>query len=312
MINQTIAVTGASGQLGSLIIKHLAAKGTNIVALVRSPSKYIPPSKKVSVRKFDYDTRETLISGLSNISTLILVSSPTVGKRFTQHKAVIDAAKSVGVKTILYTSFLRASTSPLGLAQEHKQTEEYLVASAIEHVVLRNNWYLENWSGSVVNSLASGNIVGSNKNARVSPATRNDLAEAAANAAARVSSGDRVKNVYELGGETFTMVEFAQQVSNASGKETKYVDMEEKVYAATLASFGVPLVIAQFLANTDAGAAKGGLLVETTDLAELLGRQPESWKKHVDQAVASVSGAKVVGMKVLFTIMFLWSKLTGK
>ncbi|ORY47041.1 NAD(P)-binding protein [Rhizoclosmatium globosum] len=285
----TIAVTGASGQLGSLIVKHLTSTSANVVALVRNPSKYTAAAG-VTVRSFDYNSPETLTPGLDGITTLVLVSSSEVGKRTAQHKAVIDAAKSSGVKNLLYVSLLHASTSSLILAQEHKATEEYLTESGIETVVsLRNPWYLENWSGDIKDAINGGKIFGATHNAKVAPATRIDLAVAIANAAVRANEGQKVKAVYELAGEAFTLTDFAAEVSVHAGKTVEYSDLAEDKYAEVLASVGVPEGFAKILADSDEGASKGFLYAEKSDLVELLGREPESWKDHVKVTVSSIS-----------------------
>ena len=96
----------------------------------------------VELRMADYDKPETLAAALRGIDRLLLISGNAVGQRTRQHTAVIAAAKAAGVKLIAYTSVLRADTSKLGLAVEHKATEEALAASGVPHVLLRNGWYL--------------------------------------------------------------------------------------------------------------------------------------------------------------------------
>ncbi|KAJ3212870.1 hypothetical protein HDU82_004783 [Entophlyctis luteolus] len=289
MSTKVIAVTGASGQLGALIVKHLVAKATSFktVALVRNPAKYAAPDG-VEVRVFDYDNASTLASGVAGVSVLVLVSSPTVGQRFPQHKAVIDAAKVAGVSTILYTSLLRAPTSPIALKAEHVVTEEYLAASGIQSVFLRNGWYLENWTGGLAGAIAGGGVLGATKDALVSPATRNDYAEAAANAAIRSAGGEVLKRNFELGGTSFKLSDYAAEVSVHAGKTIPYVDLPEEKYKETLQSFGLPEAVAALFGNADNGASQGGLFVETTDLVELLGRQPDDWRAFVKNAVLTL------------------------
>lgn len=77
---------------------------------------------------------------------LLLISSSEVGQRATQHRNVINAAKAADVKFIAYTSLLHADTSPLGLADEHIETEKMLADSGIVYTLLRNGWYSETTS----------------------------------------------------------------------------------------------------------------------------------------------------------------------
>jgi NAD(P)H dehydrogenase (quinone) len=126
----TIAITGATGQLGRLVVNTLKAKvpTADIVALARSPAK--AADLGVAAREADYAKPETLDRALAGVDTLLLISSSEIGQRATQHRNVIDAAKKAGVKRIVYTSLLHADTSPLSLADEHRATEADLKASS--------------------------------------------------------------------------------------------------------------------------------------------------------------------------------------
>ena len=153
-----IAVSGATGHLGRLVIDKLKAKvlSTDIVALARSPDK--AADLGVAVRAADYAIPQTLEAALAEVDTLLLISSSEVGHRVVQHGNIIDAARTAGVSRIVYTSLLHADTSPLSLAEEHRQTEAALKASGIGHTILRNGWYTENYTGSIGGALAGGGL----------------------------------------------------------------------------------------------------------------------------------------------------------
>ena len=157
----TIAVTGATGQLGRLVIESLKRKSTGepIVALVRSPEK--ASDLGVEARAFDYAQPETLAPALAGIDTLLLISSSEVGQREAQHRNVIEAAKTAGLKRIVYTSLLHADRSPISLGEEHRATEALLASSGIPTTLLRNGWYTENYTGSIPAALENGALVGS-------------------------------------------------------------------------------------------------------------------------------------------------------
>ena len=157
-----IAITGASGQLGRLIIEQLLSHkvaAENIVALVRNPAK--AADLGVEVREADYEQPDTLEAALIGIDTLMLISGSEVGRRIPQHRNIIDAAKKSGVKRIVYTSLLHADSSPLSLAPEHVETESFLKASGLSITLLRNGWYTENYTGSVASALINGELLGS-------------------------------------------------------------------------------------------------------------------------------------------------------
>ncbi len=278
-----IAVTGATGQLGQLVIKHLLTKTSadKIIALVRNVDKARDLTELgIEVRQGDYSQPENLVDSLKGVSKLLLISSSEVGQRAPQHKNVIDAAKEAGVSTIAYTSILKADTSPLGLKEEHIQTEDYLKQVGIPHVLLRNGWYTENYLASIAPALANGGFIGSAKDGRISSAAREDYAEAAA--VVLTSSDLQEGKVYELAGdESYTLTELANIISEESGHSIPYLDMEESEFVTALEGAGLPTPIAQMLANSDTGASKGGLFDDSHTLSQLIGHPTRPLREMV-------------------------------
>lgn len=266
----TIAVTGATGQLGRIVITKLKEKvaAADIVALVRSPDK--AADLGVTARATDYGKPETLDAALSGVDTLLLISSSEIGQRLVQHQNVIGATKKAGVKKIVYTSVLHADTSPLGLAEEHRQTEAAIQTSGIAYTLLRNGWYSENYKGAIGGALASGTLIGSAGEGRISAATRLDYAEAAV---AVLTDDGHDGRTYELAGDNaWTLADLAAEVSKQSGRSIPYKDLPEADYAAALVGNGVPQAVAAMLAGADIATAQGALFDNGRELSSLIGR----------------------------------------
>ena len=279
-----IAVTGATGQLGRLVIDKLKHRvgSADIIALARTPEK--AADLGVFVREADYNRSETLVQALAGVDTLLLISSSEVGQRAVQHKNVIDAAKASGVKRIVYTSLLHADTTPLGIGEEHRTTEALLDASGVPHTILRNGWYSENYAASIPGAVAGGAVIGSARDGKISGASREDYAEAAA--VVVTSSGHDGKR-YELAGdEGWTLADLAAEISRQIGREIPYRDMPEPDYAAALASFGIPEAFASMLAECDVAAANGALFDDSRQLSALIGRGTTPLAESVAQALA--------------------------
>ncbi|QCO06807.1 SDR family oxidoreductase [Azospirillum argentinense] len=266
----TIAVTGATGQLGRLVIARLkeTVPASGIVALVRSPAK--AADLGVEAREADYGNPETLARALAGVDTLLLISSNEIGQRAAQHRNVVNAAKAAGVGRIVYTSLLHADRSPLSLAEEHRATEADIKASGIPFTILRNGWYTENHTGSVGAALAGGAFIGSAGDGRISSATRADYADAAV--AVLTGAGHEGKT-YELAGdEAVTLADLAAEISRQSGKDIPYRNLPEADYAVILAGFGLPEGFAKGIASWDADASKGALFDDGRQLSALIGR----------------------------------------
>ncbi|MEI6277130.1 MAG: SDR family oxidoreductase [Prolixibacteraceae bacterium] len=282
-----IGITGATGQLGQLVVEKLKAKTSseNIVALVRSTQK--AAGLGIEVREFDYVKPETLAGALKGIDYLLLISGNEIGQRAIQHNNIISAAKEAGIQWIVYTSLLHADTSSLNLAGEHLATELTLKASGIAFTILRNGWYTENYTGSLGGALAGGALIGSAGEGRISSASRTDFAEAAV---AVLTSANHQGKTYELAGdEAYTLTELAIEVSRLTGKLLPYQNLPETEYAAILKSFGLPEMFAGAIASWDVSASKGDLLDNGKQLSQLIGRPTTGLPAAVAEALAAIS-----------------------
>jgi len=269
-----IFVTGATGQLGRLVVDALLRRvpASSVVAGVRDAAKAADlAARGVELRVADYDKPDTLATAFKGIDRLLLISGNAVGQRTRQHTAVIDAARAAGVKLIAYTSVLRADGSKLGLAVEHKATEAALVASGVPHVLLRNGWYLENFGGRATTAAQFGTLLTCAGEGRFSAATRADFAEATA--AVLTSADGHVGRKLELAGSTsFTLAEFAAMTGKFAGKTITCTNLPQADSEAALVQAGLPDFVAKILANSDASAAEGWLQDDSRTLEKLIGR----------------------------------------
>lgn len=268
-----IAITGATGQLGHYVIESLmkTVPASQIVAIVRNPAKaQALTAQGITVRQADYGDEAALTSALQGVEKLLLISSSEVGQRAPQHRNVINAAKAAGVKFIAYTSLLHADKSPLGLADEHIETEKMLADSGIVYTLLRNGWYSENYLASALAALEHGVFIGAAGDGKIASATRADYAAAAARV---ISEAGHEGKVYELAGDSaWTLTQLAAELTKQSGKQVTYQNLSEADFAAALKSVGLPDGLADMLADSDVGASKGGLFDNSKTLSKLIGR----------------------------------------
>ncbi|EOG5373580.1 SDR family oxidoreductase [Cronobacter turicensis] len=281
-----IAITGATGHLGLRVIDTLlnTVAAQEIVAIVRNPAKAATLSAKgVQVRAADYGDVAALTAALAGVEKLLLISSSEVGQRAPQHRNVIDAAKTAGVKLIAYTSLLHADRSPLGLADEHAATEKMLADAGIPYVLLRNGWYTENYLASVPPALEHGVFIGSAGDGKIASASRQDYAEAAAKV---LTLDNQAGRVYELAGDNaWTLRDLTALLSKETGKTVAYQNLSEADFAAALAGAGLPEGFAKLLADSDIGASKGGLFDDSRQLSALIGRPTTSLETSLRESL---------------------------
>ncbi len=268
-----IAITGATGQLGRLVIDQLLQKipADQLVALVRNPAKASDlQARGLQVRAADYTQPEALDVALHGVEKLLLISSSEVGHRLEQHRNVIEAAKKSSIKLLAYTSILNAQASQMDLAHEHRETEQLIRKSGVPFVFLRNGWYTENYTAGIPSALQFNVLLGSAGDGKISLAARADYAAAAAEVLTRDHQAGKI---YELAGDTaYTLAEFAAELSRQTGKNIPYSNLPEAEYRGILQGAGLPDWLASLLASSDASAAQGALFDASHQLSQLIGR----------------------------------------
>lgn len=279
-----LLVTGATGQLGALVVESLLkwVEAKDLAVSVRDPKKAEHLSKLgIDVRQGDFTEPESLRAAFEGIDRLLLISSAS-GDRIAQHKAAIDAAKAAGVQFIAYTSVAKAQESGLFLAPDHRETENAIRESGITYAILRNNWYLENEASTIQASLQGAPWLTSAGGGKVSWAARRDYAEAAA----KVLATEGHENViYELSGKPLTQEELAALVQEASGKAIQVQQVNDEAYTETLKGAGVPEAALPFLLLIQQGIRAGELDVESTDFERVLGRPLTPLKVALGQII---------------------------
>lgn len=269
-----IAVTGATGHLGGLVIESLLNKNveaSDIVAIVRNEEKAKDlAARGINIAVAAYDDEAALKSALNGVDRLVFVSASEVGKRVEQHSNIIAAAKEAGVSFIAYTGLLNLDSSELFLAPEHQATEKMLAESGIDHANLRNGWYWENYAAALETGKAMGKFFSAAGEAKVSGAARKDFAEAAA---VVVTTDGHAGKTYELAGApALTYPEIAAQVGEVLGTDVEYVNLTVEEYEKSLVEAGLPADFAAGLAGADPVIENGALYSESTDLQDLIGR----------------------------------------
>ncbi|MET7569626.1 NAD(P)H-binding protein [Streptomyces sp. NPDC005492] len=268
----SIVVTGATGHLGRLVVEQLLEKvpADQVTAVVRTPEKaadFADRGAKIVVA--DYNAPETFDGVFAAGDKVLLISGNEFDKgRVEQHKVVIAAAKAAGVALLAYTSAPGSLTA--ALADDHRGTEEALLASGLPYALLRNGWYNENYTEQLAPVLEHNAVVAAAGDGRISSAARADYAAAAV----AVLTGEGHENqTYELGGdEAWSVAEYAAELSRQTGKEIAYNNVPGEVLVGILTGAGVPEPLAVILAGVDASIEKGELVIATGDLSRLSGR----------------------------------------
>ncbi len=269
-----VAVTGATGHLGRLVVEALIERGVEanaIVATGRTPEKAEGLRRLgVQVRIADYSDAQAVRDAVNGVDRLVLVSGTDFGQRVAQNSTVIDAARAAGVSQIAYTSILGGDTTVNPVRAEHVATEAYLTRSGVPYTLLRNGWYHENYLDTARRAAASGLLIGSARGGRVASAARADYAQAAAIV---VSSDGHDGKTYELSGDTaWSYPEFAAAITEATGQTVEYREADPDEQRTQLLAAGLPEAVVGYLVRLDLTTAAHALEAASGTLSRLIGR----------------------------------------
>ncbi|MGW2207212.1 NAD(P)H-binding protein [Streptomyces sp. NPDC001774] len=285
----SIVVTGATGQLGRLVIDELLAQvaAESVVAVVRDKAKAADLAERgIGLRIADYSRPETLAEAFGAGDRVLLISGSEVGQRVAQHAAVIDAAKAAGVAQLAYTGILGGPEADFDLAAEHRATETLILDSGLPYTFLRNGWYTENYTANLAPVLAHGAVVANAGEGRVASATRADYAAAAA-AVLTGPAEEHANRAYELSGDTaWSLAEYAAEVARQTGREIGYDNVPAEAHEAILTGAGLPAAFAAILVDVDRAIERGALARRTGDLSRLIGRPTTPLAETVAKALA--------------------------
>lgn len=285
--NNTILISGASGNLGQMISKKLieiAPADTQIVLASRNTEKLGQfRGKNIEVREIDFNDPEKTKKALIGVNQFLIISTDAIGSRFDQHKVAIDAAKSNNVDRVIYTSWPEPKSSVAMVAPEHKDTENYLEKSGLKYTILRNSLYSENLLGSVKNALETGKIYGSADQGSHTFVSRSDCANAAAYALLKEEKGNKIYNI--TGDQNYSYYDLAQILTDLSSKKVEYINLSDDEFKSALTSSGLPEIWADVFVSFDKAHRLGEAQIASRDVQELTGKSPETLKEFLKRNI---------------------------
>lgn len=286
-----ILVTGATGQLGGIVVENLLKNtpANEIAVLVRDENKAADlKAKGVGIRVGTYFDEASLAKALQGIDKLLLISSNDFNDRIGQHKNVVDAAKNAGVKHIFYTGVTMKDieTSPLKpLLADHYQTEDYIKASGLTYTFLQNSLYFEVVPMFVGAGVLETGIFFPAGDGKVAFAARQDLGEATATI---LSTEGHENKTYNLtGSEAYSFAEIAEELSSLTGKTVAYTSPEPAAFEGMLKQFGLPEGIVVMSVLFAAGMKNNDFSSPSDTLEQFLGRKTTDLKTFLHATYAA-------------------------
>ena len=281
-----ILITGAAGQMGTVVIETLLKKmsPSDIHVLVRKAEKQADfAGRGFKAFQGNYDDVASLERAMQGVDTVLLISAGSEGDRMKQHQNVVDAAKKMGVANIAYTSRSLRDRATLvnKMMDEHFQTEDYIKASGLKYILFKNALYMETVVFFVGKKVLEGGFSQVTGDGKTAFTMRQDQAEAMAN----VLVNEKFENqTYTFtNNETYSMHNVATVLTELSGKEVVYTPVDLPTFEAQKAAEGLPPFVVKFIANFNIDIKNGQETVVTNDLETQLGRKPMTLKEGLKE-----------------------------
>ena len=273
-----IAVTSASGQLGSAILTQLlqTQDKQDLVAIARNPQK--AQHHGIETRAGDYINKEQFLKALQGVDTVLLVSGMDAPEnRIQQHRNVIQAAVESGVKKIVYTSVIgpSAGTAFSPVVKSNRQTEQDVRASGLEWSIGRNGLYIEPDIEYIDHYKKAGKIANCAADGKCSYTTRSELAYAYSQ---MITDDQRNNHTFNLGGEPITQQQLTEFLNKTFNTNLIYESMSVADYKSERQA-----ELGEFLGTVIAGIYEGirtGQMQFESDFTKAAGRVHITWKDY--------------------------------
>ena len=286
-----VIVSGASGNYGRLTVSGLLERmpASDLILMTRRPEKLAElAARGAIVRRGDFDDPASLASAFAGGERLLMISTGRVGKRLPQHGNAIRAAAAVGVRHIVYTSFVNAGAeNPALVAKEHGATEDLLRRSGIAWTALRDSQYSEAMvEVAAPIAIESGRWFASAREGRIGFVTRRDCAACAV--AVLTAAGHENKTYNITGPELLSFRQVAALASEMSGKPVEYTVVDDEGMYRMFDALGVPREAlddhivnrvpwsSNDMVSFERAIREGFLELLSDDVERLTGRKPQS------------------------------------
>lgn len=277
-----ILVTGATGNVGSRLVRLLVSRGQAVRAFTRKgeQARFDP---KVETFTGDFTDKESLRSAVKGVSRIYILSA---GHELEQHEAnIIEAVKAARVELVVKHSVAGAQYKATDIPRWHRAGEERLEASGLSYVFLRPATFDSNALGWAATIKAQDTVYGALGDASLPVIDPEDIAEVAATV---LTTPGHAGKAYELSGpESLTTAQQVATLGNVLGRPLKYVNVPDSAVREAMGKMGMPAPYIDAMVGLIQALRSIGRIGPTGDVKALLGREPRSFRQWAEANAAA-------------------------
>ena len=277
-MSKEIFITGATGNIGSHIVKTLQGNGASFTAgLLKKPEKEVDYDYSI----MNFAEKKSLIKAFEGVNTIFLLL-PIVEPLMTFAKNVIDAAKEVGVKHIVRSSAIQANPESIYmLLAAHGKIDQLLKESGLDYTITQPSSFMQNYVNFLGYSIKSGTVYASTGEGKSGWIDVRDIATA--NAKILINSSEHKNKVYELtGSHAFPLSEGLQQISTLIDRSIQLFQIPQEAANAKMKEYGMSDKVIEMIASMEVATKDGVLEKVTTNLATIIGQPPISFQTYIE------------------------------
>ncbi|NSL22547.1 SDR family oxidoreductase [Agrobacterium tumefaciens] len=273
-----ILVIGSTGTIGTPLVKALLAKGESVKAASRT-GKAAEGAEGV---RFDYTDASTYTDAFDGVDRLFLILAGGRLDAIDALTPVVEEAARRNVKIVFLSVFGVDADDSI----PYRQVELKIIASGAPYVILRPNWFADNFHTYWKAGIEHGQIAVPAGEGKSSFIDVRDIADSAASALTSTAFDNKAFNL--TGPKAFSYGEAAAIISQAIGKPVGYSAVSDDVFIGILTGAGVPKDYAAFLASIFYPVREGWTSAVTGDVETLTGHAPRSLETYVADHVAAL------------------------
>lgn len=266
-----ILVTGATGNVGSKLVRRLTDKNIAFKALTRDPvaAKSIFPDG-TQIVKGDYTDLDSLKEATMGVEAVVLIS-PAHPNMVTHQTAIIDAAKANGVKDIIKLSVLGANLgAPIRLPKLHAEIESYAANKGLRVTAIRPNLFMQVLLGNQDSISSTGKIYAPASDGAISFTDVRDIADVFIGVIRNEALRGQIHEI--TGSEALTYAQIAKKIGKVARHNVEHVDVPEDTARQSMLSMGMdPWVVEAFLELFGIYRAGYGAVVHADNVAKITG-----------------------------------------
>ena len=289
--SEKILVTGATGNVGSLLIPNLTNLGADVRALVRDGSKAQGfKNAGVEIVVGDLEKPHTLDAAFRGVDKVVLITPPNPNQVI-QAKNGVQAAKRSGISHIVRLSAgaFKGTPGPLSrVTGQHAEIDDELRASGVPYTILKPHFFMQNTMMAAQTVASDGVVYMAMKDGKIGMIDVRDIVDVAVKVL--TEDGHEGKEYPLTGPASISFHDVAAALSRSQGRQVHYVDVPVEAARQAMIGMGLPEWVADALGEYTTAFSQGHGDFATDAVEKITGQPARSYETFASDFAQAFGG----------------------